>query len=267
MNRKTHSLITKIAQPKLEEISLGLQQHFGSSLKAFCHDISFPGGELSMLTNNPGMIELFCDKKIMPNFHDANGRVVPPGIYSTTRLIEQYGEYALNVNLVLDSLEIKQGVHILQATPDCQHMYYFGFDMKPGELDDVLINKLGFLQDFLVQYRYKASSIIHQAHKKSERIFYPKLLELTPKVGENKADGDYFFDRKTGLILNVSLQQKNCLSLLLNGISSKEIAQKMNLSHRTVEHYLAEIRRKNGYASIKQLLSYVKPSRYSMLKF
>lgn len=262
MSKETHNLITNLAQPKLEEISLVLKQHFGSSLKALCHDISFPGAEISILTNNPEMIELFCEKKVTPNFHNANGRVMPSGIYSGTMLMEQYGEYALSIDFVWDSLGVRQAIHILEVMPDCHHMYTFAFDMQSGELDDVLINQLGLLQDFLVHYKHEAGDIIHQAHKKIERISFPSLFELTPKVSNNKIISDHFSDQKTGLILNLSPQQKQCLSLLLTGMSAKDIAQKMDLSSRTVEHYLAEIRRKNGYGSIKQLLSSVRSNRH-----
>ncbi|MGQ3887783.1 LuxR C-terminal-related transcriptional regulator [Legionella sp. CNM-1927-20] len=39
-------------------------------------------------------------------------------------------------------------------------------------------------------------------------------------------------------------QQRKCLKYLIQGLSAKEIAKKMNLSHRTIEYYLQILRKK-----------------------
>lgn len=49
-------------------------------------------------------------------------------------------------------------------------------------------------------------------------------------------------------------QQSICLSLLMQGKTAKKIAIDMNLSYRTVQHYLARIRHLLGCTSTRELI-------------
>jgi len=51
-----------------------------------------------------------------------------------------------------------------------------------------------------------------------------------------------------------STQQKNCLDLLLQGLSPKQIALDMQLSYKTIEHYLAHIRAKMHCKTTRELI-------------
>lgn len=44
--------------------------------------------------------------------------------------------------------------------------------------------------------------------------------------------------------LHFSKREKECISHLINGLSSKQIAKELNISHRTVEFYLESIKNK-----------------------
>ena len=63
-----------------------------------------------------------------------------------------------------------------------------------------------------------------------------------------------FIDKQKNSSLKLTQQQSQCLYYLLQGKGIKEIALEVQLSSRTVEHYISDIRKKNGYDSIKQLL-------------
>ena len=54
---------------------------------------------------------------------------------------------------------------------------------------------------------------------------------------------------------NLSQQKINCLNLLATGFSAKEIGEKLNLSRRTVESYIADIRRTYGFRNSKELIA------------
>ncbi|MDP1573752.1 MAG: helix-turn-helix transcriptional regulator [Coxiellaceae bacterium] len=59
------------------------------------------------------------------------------------------------------------------------------------------------------------------------------------------------------LILNKNLSQQktDCLHLLANGFSAKEIGEKLKLSKHTVESYLADIRRLYGCRNSRELIA------------
>ena len=63
------------------------------------------------------------------------------------------------------------------------------------------------------------------------------------------------FHHHTHAAIYLSKQQGRCFLLLMKGKSAKEIGIEMQLSHRTVEHYLEKIRQVSGVTSSKELIA------------
>ncbi|WP_165482761.1 PAS and helix-turn-helix domain-containing protein [Legionella gresilensis] len=55
-------------------------------------------------------------------------------------------------------------------------------------------------------------------------------------------------------------QQRKCLKYLIQGLSAKEIAKKMDLSHRTIEYYLQILRKKLACRNKAELI--IKANRF-----
>ena len=67
---------------------------------------------------------------------------------------------------------------------------------------------------------------------------------------------DYIiFHKSLHTPVHLSEQQALCLKLLAQGKSSKEIARDMNISHRTVENYIARTMERVGCTSSKELIA------------
>lgn len=54
-------------------------------------------------------------------------------------------------------------------------------------------------------------------------------------------------------LTTLTKREKEIVDLVINGLTSKEIAQKLNLSHRTVDNYRANIMHKTGCSNIIEL--------------
>ena len=54
---------------------------------------------------------------------------------------------------------------------------------------------------------------------------------------------------------NLSQQKMNCLNLLATRFSAKQIGEQLKLSRRTVESYLADIRRIYGFRNSRELIA------------
>ena len=61
-------------------------------------------------------------------------------------------------------------------------------------------------------------------------------------------------DQTSSNKFNLSPQQEKCFQLLLKGLRSKEIADHMQLSHRTIEHYIAAIKLKLKCKNMRELI-------------
>lgn len=63
------------------------------------------------------------------------------------------------------------------------------------------------------------------------------------------------FHKMKYIPVQLTEQQARCLKLLSQGKSSKEIANKLNISHRTVEEYIAKTIEQLGCSSSKELIA------------
>ena len=64
-----------------------------------------------------------------------------------------------------------------------------------------------------------------------------------------------FFKHNTDIPVRISEQQAICLKHLSQGKSAKEIAREMDISYRTVEVYIAQLKEKLECDSSKDLIS------------
>ena len=92
--------------------------------------------------------------------------------------------------------------------------------------------------------------IIEKKHSDIELLVDNQLISSGVKK-------EFYQDISYPLIANPNLskQHMNCLNLLAMGFSAKEIAGQLNLSRRTVESYLAQVRQVYGCRNSKELLA------------
>ena len=77
-----------------------------------------------------------------------------------------------------------------------------------------------------------------------------KDKEFTPQME--------FLDIRRHNKLKLTVKQKQALYYILQGLSAKDVANRMFISKRTIEHHLEAIKYVNNYASLKEILLAVK---------
>ncbi|OJX12820.1 MAG: hypothetical protein BGO77_04965 [Caedibacter sp. 37-49] len=63
---------------------------------------------------------------------------------------------------------------------------------------------------------------------------------------------------------HLTKREFECLSWLSEGMTAKEIAIKMNISHRTVEQYVKSIKEKTNFYRRSQLVTFFKKEEESI---
>lgn len=158
------------------------------------------------------------------------------------------------------------------------HFYHFSSSIKNSVINQVYLNNLDLLQKFISYFSEKVSHsktlssaygfqfevdkeqggfslndqgfLQNMQMSRSEAIEQLGLNSIQPAQNERLT----LFHKNTNEPLILSIQQSRCLKLLLQGYSSKAIAIKMNISHRTVEHYIENIRKILGCKTSKELI-------------
>lgn len=223
-------------------------------LIGFCHDISFQKGELSMLSTHEAVFNLWFKKKFPAIFVNENGRTLEPGVYLGITL-DQKDELAGELrSLFLSQYPASsQSVHIVEQGNDCQNLYSFVFNQPQSAFLHWIVNHVHLLQNFVAHYKYSAHELICEIQRPDNRIRLPIDNIKAKEISKLDSFNTKLIHKDTKYPIFLAKQQSICLSLLFEGLTAKEIAERMNLSFRTVQHYLARIRQIVGCATNKEI--------------
>lgn len=65
-----------------------------------------------------------------------------------------------------------------------------------------------------------------------------------------------FIDAPKAPLIKINIRERQCLINLVKGMSAKQSAASLGLSHRTVEGYLEDLRQKTGSHNQAQLIAF-----------
>lgn len=163
---------------------------------------------------------------------------------------------------------------LLKKGENSKDYYHFSTHIKSAIINQVYLNNLDVLEQFVSYFNNAISGSkelsevydLKFTHNASSQ-FILKNINKFENLNEKRQE---FFEKifaknfKSGRIIlphketqkpvNLTAQQQNCLTWLLQGLSSKEIARKLNISHRTVEEHLARIKKILGCRTSKELI-------------
>ena len=152
----------------------------------------------------------------------------------------------------------QNSLHYVVNEEHCQHLYSLFFDLSEDDFLHFVINNNAFIQDTIDDYSFGANDIILEAKAVENRIVLPFASDFI--ASQNKKSNLIFSEpicvihKNTGLPMYLTSQRGQCLLHLIKGKSTKEIAREMTLSSKTVEHYLAMLRKELGCRSSKELI-------------
>ena len=147
----------------------------------------------------------------------------------------------------------QSSMHIVVRQPDCQHMYSLFFDLQENDFLHWVVNNGDFINDFIENYNLAAKDIISEVEVPENRIILLTYDELSKSA--SRALQIKIFHKHSHMSIYLSRQQSICLSYLMQGKSIKKIAAEMNLSPKTVMHYLERVRQILGCSSNLELVA------------
>lgn len=154
------------------------------------------------------------------------------------------------------------GITFTKKHADCCEFFLFGADKKNEQIINFYINHLDLLKNFTDYFLEQSKILMRSAMKNLISI------KLTP-IHPNEIKNIYTHQDKMAsinkLILStaksnfyslLSHREKSCINGIIAGKSAKMIARELNLSHRTIEYYIENIKKKTGcntkYALLKE---------------
>ena len=148
-------------------------------------------------------------------------------------------EYDVNVR----ARGIDHGMFMFEPNGDSLEVFAFATQKENEGIINTYLTKMDLLINFKKFFREKADPIIKQAEK--QKLVLP--FNTNPDIKsylDDSAIHDNLFLSNTDQDNILTQRQIECCQLLLKGNTSKQIAELLGLSSRTVEYYFGNIRTK-----------------------
>ncbi len=156
--------------------------------------------------------------------------------------------------------DLWHGISIYKKFKDYIEMWSFAADKDNYNIVDFYMNNISFLKRFIIYFQNKAGRLI-DASDNSRLIQKKNKLILD---SNNNFDRNQLFLKETTLskikndnqvAVNISKRELECMYLLSLGKSPKEIGAILNISYRTVETYIHQLKYKLGYHFKSELIA------------
>lgn len=166
------------------------------------------------------------------------------------------------LGLLRDFENVHHGMTIItKYNENAGYIDAFGFALSKNLEIDVVMNSIDLLKHFSVYFAHQATSIINRC--KNHKII-PQSSDIIFLANNNNANTIIPIDRRGFLSQtcgNISFSQKftkkelRCIDHLLLGKTANEIARILNLSPRTVEGHLNNLKNKLGCYKKSELIA------------
>lgn len=216
---------------------------------------------LKLGINYFSMLRIYDDKRVirLANQNAWTEYTHQENLYSRTNQLPLYPSHYVGVNQVVDEnvLNIikdygsEQGFMINFRYEDYVDRYYFCFTLGQGFMQSIVLERLEVLYQFLAYFHEQTNPLILDI-KKNQPV-YVSDLSLPAHDDEVKMNAliDSFLDEVSlkhfslnikGQAITLSAQKIHLVQLWQRGLTAKRIAQETQLSYRTVQFYLQQLR-------------------------
>ena len=157
-------------------------------------------------------------------------------------------------------------LNIIQVRDNFLNSFCFRAHENNDQINNVFINNIEPIERFVEDFLLQANDIIVRLEL-SKILIDEKKIIINNSLKENYANISSIKTAVTHenqlLILDetgkkkLSLRESECIILRYRGLTNKLIAQKLNISQRTVEQHIENIKNKTSMYNIPNILNYI----------
>lgn len=245
----------------------------------FAHACVDNEGNFSAIGNNPKFAEIYLENKYYnADIHLAKSNKF--GNFVMWDAIELSGK-SHKMHTDANSCGVKHTFTIIEKDQHGSHFFHFANDSDSKVINQGYLANLDLLKQFISHFKqsmnqskelseaynlkyqieenasgYTIQSDDHIANLQMQRTEFVQSMANNSKLVLPEGTESYIlFHKDTSKPVVLAKQQMRCYQLLIEGDSAKEIAAKLDLSIRTVNHYLGHIRKILGCRSSKEMIA------------
>jgi DNA-binding CsgD family transcriptional regulator len=222
-------------------------------------------GSRELLTNNSSWIEYFYENSLYKSAATIDIEyLLPKGYFLWSELkiddvIYSQGREFFNID---------NGVSFVSKQRESTTLYIFASTRDTHSINSFYVRNIDLLKRFILYFQDKASHLIRQAEK--NRIYLPekqivkdkelKKIILSDKIRQKFFEDttiDRFFIPDCENDVYLTKREAECASHMLDGATAKQIGKLLDISHRTVESHLNQVKEKLRCSTKEQLVDFL----------
>ncbi|NNM59507.1 MAG: helix-turn-helix transcriptional regulator [Legionellales bacterium] len=237
-----------------------LKDYFG--ITSFVYLKNFHNGEELRLSNQPEWIDYYYHHQLYK--HNVFERA--PGKYKKQHILWAALPENTQTLHFAKKFGIDYGITFINPVADGCEFFFLGTTPDRPDVMARYISHLDLLEQFLLSWKENANGLLQDADK--HRLILPKELDkeiafLQPE----KIDTQAFLSTVSNKTqFKMTDREGACAALLLRGYTMKMIGQSLDISPRTVETHLDNLKRKTGSFSKGSLIKYLEANLFSLVK-
>ena len=272
LNTHTRQFTIKYSN-KMQKLLKIIGGHF--DINYFCHFAMSVDGFRSCIRSNPEFAEYYDESKCYIN----DPFVRHPKTYSEGAVLWSSAENAVEHRVYdsyKDRFDMHNGLTIVQKSRNPQYSFEcfsFAAPASNRRILSIYLNEMAVLRQFIEFFRTEAAHVLLDLHNNPISMmelkgmdFYGTALPASSLTESERIEIESSFNLsksietlanpESSLLSLLSLRERQCLNLYLRGKSAQGTSQILNLSRRTVEHYLESIKNKMNCERKSDLLEF-----------
>lgn len=245
--------------PRMKELSEPLRKYFGINSFGYMRTYS-DCKYLSLLDGHPDFLNMFYDrvKKSDPHFIKAL-QDTPYGEPNYSLWPVDHSPNSPPILSLLNAHDLWHGFQITYRREEYCEMFSFTFSKKAGDRASFYMNNISILMKFITYFKTQAIDLIEDKDKTRLSLFPEKFC--TDFISNDPSrkflldiDKNLSLKDSTGNIINLTHRESECLKVFAKNKTSKEMAKILDISPRTAELHMHNIKQKLGINYKNQLV-------------
>lgn len=227
-------------------------------IKHFSYLASHGDNAFELLTTHAGFSQLYLENK----FHEKYFAGAPEKYISCYSFTDDIGCQEVEQAMAQYD-DIGYGLVIIRKHQNKSETFFFGASAHNHAIRSFYLNNLHWLNQYIDAFKDYAAPVLKESAK--HKLIYPPTTNDQTHLTSKEWQEQYLKVASTADIFDLGVhlthREKSTANLLLKGFSCKEIASFFDISPRTVEKFIAALKRKLNCRTRAQLLCKLLASR------
>lgn len=240
---------------KIDLISSPLSKYFG--ITHVGHIKIFNNGNMFRVANNQKWTQKYFEKEY---YNDSDLYKIHKISEEKTQFLYLTGEpQGEHLSSLCKDFDIWNALAIYEKFNTHTDFWFFGTSRRNTQALNFYINNLDLLKKFTLYFKHKLSDDLNKIN--SDHLIKSNL-QIFDNVSTEKENIKNFFNKiniksyKISENLSISKKELEVLYYLIQGKTLKEIAQFLDLSFRTIEFHLDNLKKKMKFTKKSQLIDF-----------